>query len=46
MEYCESCGHAGPTVRWYLFDHNAEVTLHPKCARELREAGETVEAIK
>lgn len=32
---CEMC-HRGGDLEWYLVDDNAEVQLHPSCAKALR----------
>ncbi len=44
-EYCECCGESR-TVKWYLLDDNAEVTLCNNCVEDLKGIGEKVERIQ
>lgn len=46
MNYCEMCGRKNMVVRWYVIDDNMETELCGTCAKEMRKAGEKVEAIK
>lgn len=39
MKLCELCGKISPTgsgISWYCIDDNAEVELHPRCAKLIK----------